>query len=88
MIAMRNSSNQTANSKISQVIEAFDQRCGSCQRLPLVGERMLLFADGSELCELCSIDRPEAAISVSRVCSEEARGTVRLLGSLSGRSSQ
>ena len=49
-----------------------------------MGERVHLFADGIELCELCSIDRGESAIIVSRVHPAEARGTVRLLGRVVG----
>lgn len=60
--------------------EVHSERCSRCARTPLVGERVHLFADGAELCELCSFDRPEAAIIVSRVHPPEARGTVRLLG--------
>ncbi len=41
-------------------LSAERERCASCHRTPLIGERVYSYSSGALLCELCKADRGEA----------------------------
>jgi hypothetical protein len=57
---------------------AGSQRCCTCQRTPLVGERVYLDRHGSFYCELCRERDPEPALESRTVRGPEYGHTMRL----------
>lgn len=48
-------------------LDAGEQRCGDCRRIPLAGERVHVYEGGRVACELCRINRREEPIRCERV---------------------
>ena len=57
-------------------LEAGRDRCRSCHRSPLVGERMFVYANGRAVCELCRTVRPDESAEVHLVRATSAGHTV------------
>jgi hypothetical protein len=59
-------------------IAAGCERCGHCNRTPLVGERVYLYAGGGMLCELCRTLRRERPMQSRLVHGPEFGHAVRI----------
>jgi hypothetical protein len=57
-------------------LEAGRDRCRTCHRSPLVGERMFVYANGRAVCELCRTVRPDEPAEVHLVRATSAGHTV------------
>jgi hypothetical protein len=57
-------------------LEAGRDRCRDCERSPLIGERMYIYASGRQVCELCRALRPEEPAEMHIVRGSQAAHTV------------
>jgi hypothetical protein len=57
-------------------LEAGRDRCRDCQRSPLVGERMYVYAGGRVVCHQCRTRRPEEPTDVQLVHGTQSGSTV------------
>jgi hypothetical protein len=55
-----------------------EQRCASCHRTPLIGERVYTYTSGATLCELCRMMRSESPIASRLVHGPEFGHTMRV----------
>jgi hypothetical protein len=54
------------------------QRCGRCNRTPLVGERIYVYEGGRMLCELCRSARRDAPVETVFMHGPEFGHTMRI----------
>ncbi len=59
-------------------LSAEAERCGSCHRRPLIGERIYSDRSGAVACELCKARLPEAPVSSRLVHGPEFGHTLRI----------
>jgi hypothetical protein len=57
---------------------AGSERCGCCNRTPLVGEQVFLYASGAIACELCREQRREEPVGKRIVHGPEFGHTMRI----------
>ena len=59
-------------------LEAGRERCGRCQRTPLIGERVYVYESGSLACELCRSREHEKPLGSRLVHGPEFGHTIKI----------
>jgi hypothetical protein len=57
---------------------AVEERCDTCHRTPLIGERMYTYESGSAACELCRARTPEEPVDSHFVHGPAYGRTIRI----------
>jgi hypothetical protein len=59
-------------------LTAESERCGRCQRTPLIGERVYTYHSGATLCELCRVLHRDSPLDSRLIHGPEYGHTMRL----------